>query len=119
MFTLIGHKHAATAALTALALAGCGEGSERDRTTEVVVSLSVVPGDVQCLRVTAAGTGRSAVREFEVTGGQSFSEALSGMPLGTVVFTGEAFASKCDAVTRATHSAWVSDDVSESIVLGR
>lgn len=114
------HRHAATAALIALALSGCGNDLQRSPdTAQVMLSLAVVPADVQCLRVTAVGPGRTAVREFEVPSGQAFSEALSGLPLGTIVFTGEAFAASCDALTRTTHGSWVSDEVSASVVLGR
>ncbi len=108
-------------ALTAVvAMGGCLDESARDaNTSQVVIALSAVPDDVQCLRVTAVGTGRTVVREFEVAAAQAFSEALTGVPLGTVSFTGEAFGARCASVSRTTHPGWVSDDVAASVVLGR
>jgi hypothetical protein len=114
-----------TAALTlavavALALAGCGDLPEPESDTHrVVVSLSVLPSDVQCLRITAAGPSRTAVKEVEVMAGSSFSEALTGLPLGRVEFRAEAFSPSCGSVTRSTHAGWLSEPVEANVVIGR
>ena len=86
---------------------------------QVRLYIGEVPADVRCVRITAAGTGRTVERELDVTGGTALSENLSGLPVGTVTFTGEAFAAACSGVTKSTIGAWASAPVQASIVLGR
>jgi hypothetical protein len=86
---------------------------------QAVLHIAAVPDDVACVRITAAGPSRTVTREIDVNGAAALSESLSGLPLGTVVFTGEAFAGKCSAVSKSTIAGWASDPVSVSIVLGR
>lgn len=86
---------------------------------QVRLYIGEVPTDVRCVRITVEGAGRSVVRELDVTGGTELSESLSGLPIGTVTFLGEAFAAACTAVTKATIAAWASAPVQASIVLGR
>jgi hypothetical protein len=101
-------------------LAGCGfappppEGPE-----QVMLAIAVVPAEVRCVRITAAGPGRTLERELDAVGGMPLTKSLAGLPLGTVTLTGEAFPSACDAVSKSTIPAWVSDPVDVSIVLGR
>ena len=47
------------------------------------------------------------------------TETLTGLPVGTVTFTGEAFTSACSAVTKSTVAPWASAPVETSIVVGR
>jgi hypothetical protein len=90
-----------------------------DEVEQVRLYIGEVPADVRCVRITAVGTGRTVERELDVTGGTALTESLSGLPIGTVTFTGEAFAAACSGVTRATIGAWASAPVQASIVLGR
>jgi hypothetical protein len=90
-----------------------------DEVEQVRLFIGEVPADVRCVRITAEGTGRTVVRELDVTGGTALTESLSGLPIGTVTFTGEAFAPACSGVTKATIGAWASAPVQASIVLGR
>jgi hypothetical protein len=107
----------------ALALAaGCGEtrlGRSTEKEVQVVLAITAVPADVTCVRLTAAGPGRTVTRELDVMAGAEVNEALAGLPLGTVDFKGEAFTGACTAVSKTTIPAWVSDPVQEAIVLGR
>lgn len=111
---------AAGFSLVAAVISGC-LAQPRPELSDVQVTLAItsVPADVACVRITAAGPGRTAVREVDVAPGAMVNEPFSGLPLGTVVFKGEAFAGRCDAVTKATIPGWVSDPVTVSIVLGR
>ncbi len=107
-------------ALTVFGLTACGDIESPDSdTARVAITLSAVPDDVQCLRITAAGPSRTVVREIEIMGGQSFSEILTGLPIGSVTFTGDAFVASCDSVTKSTIAGWASDPVMVSVALGR
>ena len=86
---------------------------------QVVLKITEVPADVRCVRITAAGESRSVVREIEATGGTALTESLSGLPIGTVTFTGEAFTTACSSVTKSTVAPWASAPVETSIVVGR
>lgn len=90
-----------------------------DDLEQVVLKIAEVPADVRCVRVTAAGETRSVIREIETTGGTALTESLSGLPIGTVVFTGEAFTAACASVTKSTVAPWASAPVETSIVVGR
>lgn len=94
-------------------------GANADDVGQAVLHITAVPEDVQCLRITAAGPGRSVVKEIEASGADAFSQNLTGLPLGTVVFTGEAFAAACASVSKSTIAGWASESVETSIVLGR
>lgn len=109
-----------TLALASFALAaalGC-EGAPEDPSTGVILSLSEVPADVACVRVTAASEARTAARLLDVVGGMPFQETLSGMPLGTVTFRAEAFPGPCIEVKNTTIPTWVSDPDTVAIALG-
>jgi hypothetical protein len=103
-------------------LAGCGEtrlGRSLEREVQIVLAITAVPSDVTCVRLTAAGPGRTVTREVDVMPGAEVSEAFGGLPLGTVDFLGEAFSGACTAVTKATIPSWASDPVPAAVVLGR
>jgi hypothetical protein len=110
----------------ALALAACslyGTESPPPRSggevEQVVLKITEVPSDVRCVRITAAGEARSVIREIESTGGATLTESLTGLPIGTVTFTGEAFTAACTSVTKSTVAPWASAPVETSIVVGR
>jgi hypothetical protein len=111
----------AVAALAAVAGAGCGalEAPAPDGVGQAMLAIAVVPAEVRCVRITAAGSGRTLVRELDVVGGTALTQSLSGLPLGSVTVLGEAFPGACDAVTKSTIPTWVSDPVDVSVVLGR
>lgn len=103
-----------------LSTAACGGlGAPRPEDVQVVLALAAVPADVGCVRVTAAGSGRTVTRELDVTPGTSLDEPFSGLPLGTVSFSADGFAAGCGAVTKATVPAWVSDTQVASVSLTR
>jgi hypothetical protein len=117
-------------ALTVVAVTALGAcslyGFEPPRKPEVgqaVLTITAVPEDVKCLRITAAGPGRSEERELDVGAGAAtmgeMAETLTGLPLGTVVFRGEAFSGACSAVSKTTVAAWTSEPVTTSVVIGR
>ncbi len=118
-------------ALSALAFAGLAAGAgacglygleplpEDDGVEQVVLRIAVVPSDVRCIRVSAAGPGRTVERELETSGSTSLTQNLSGLPLGTVTFLGEAFTAACTSVSKSTIAAWASQPVETSVVLGR
>jgi hypothetical protein len=103
-------------------VAGCGDtrlGRSAEREVQVVLAITAVPTDVTCVRLTAAGPGRTVSREVDVMAGAEVNESFGGLPLGTVDFLGEAFTGACTAVSKATIPAWVSDPAQEAVVLGR
>jgi hypothetical protein len=105
-----------------LGLGGCGEtrlGRGLERDVQIVLAITAVPSDVTCVRLTAAGPGRTVTREVDVMPGAEVSEAFGGLPLGTLDFLGEAFPGACTAVTKATIPSWASDPVQAAVVLGR
>jgi hypothetical protein len=90
-----------------------------DDVEQVVLHIAVVPSDVRCIRVTATGPGRAVERELETAGETSLTQSLTGLPLGSVSFVGEAFSAACASVSKSTIAAWTSQPVVASIVLGR
>jgi hypothetical protein len=114
------HALSLSLSLAALGLGGCELGMpETDGIEQIALRIAVVPMDVRCVRITAAGPGRTMVREIEATAGEMLTRSLSGLPLGPVTVLGEAFPAACSAVTKSTIPAWVSEPVDVSIVLGR
>jgi len=91
---------------------GEGEGS-------VQLALAEIPADVACIRVNAAGAERTLVRNLGVEPGKTFTTTLAGVPLGAVVFSAGAFAAACDDVTASATPAWVSEEDTVAVVLGR
>ena len=111
---------ACLALFTLIGWTGCEDLSPPDAdTTRVVVSLSTIPTDVQCVRITAVGPSRTVLREIEVTGGESLTETMTALPVGMVTFTGDAFTAICDKVSKSTIPAWVSEPVPVNVTAGR
>ena len=112
----------ALALLIGGALAGCagqfddssGAGAELG---QVSVSLSVVPADILCLRVSGEGADRTVVRDVDIPSAQPITATLTGIPLGPVTFTAQAYAAACGAVTASTVADWVSDPTTVSVAL--
>jgi len=108
---------AATASM--FAAPGCTGQHSDDPTAAVLLTLSEVPAEVACARVTASSDLRTTERTLDLVSGMPLVQTLTGMPLGNVTFVGEAFSQTCDAVTASTIPSWVSDPVTAAVVLGR
>lgn len=103
-----------------LVTAGClDQDPPAPEPAQAMLAISVIPADVSCLRITATGPGRTLAREVSVKSGDPFTESMSGLPLGSVTFVGEAFPGGCDVVTKSTLPTWVSEPVTTSIIVGR
>jgi hypothetical protein len=97
--------------------AGAGAGST-DQLGQVSISLSVTPTDILCLRVTGDGPDRTVVRDVDLpAAGDPISATLTGIPLGPVTFTGQAFGAACTDVTASTIADWISDPTTVSVSL--
>jgi hypothetical protein len=84
-----------------------------------MLSLATIPEDVNCVRVTITGAFRDVVSDFDVAPGDSLSEAFTGLPVGSVVFSADAYASACASVAKSTIPMWVSEDKTVNVVQGR
>ena len=112
---------ASFALLSLTAISGCDESPTGAplETGQALLSLSAIPDDVSCVRVTAAGEFRSSVSDFDVVPGTTFSQSLTGLPVGAVVFTANAYAGACTTVTKSTIPAWLSDEKTVTLVQGK
>jgi len=100
-------------------LGACQAASPPPEEAQALLTIATVPPDVACVRITAAGPGRTVVRELGVSPGATISESFSGLPLGTVAFKGEAFSPDCESVTKTTVPGWASEPETVAIVLGK
>lgn len=93
----------------ALLALGCGHapGTSTSDDGQALVSLSVVPNDVHCLRITTSGS-RTVTNLFEVDPSRSNEFPLQGLPLGPVAMTGEAFAEPCIGIGTGNVPTWLS-----------
>ncbi|HEY5282984.1 MAG TPA: hypothetical protein VIM14_09360 [Polyangia bacterium] len=115
-------RYTATFALLAtLAGAGCDHdhSSPPEETGRAMLSLGTIPESVNCVRVTAAGEFRSTVSDFDVAPGDTLAEALTGLPVGAVVFSANAYTGACASVTKSTVPMWISDEKTVNVVQGR
>jgi hypothetical protein len=110
--------YGAACLLTACGLYGI-DPPQRRESGQALLQVTAVPEEVKCVRVSAVGTGRSEERELAIGGAGDMAETLTGLPLGTVVFKGEAFTAPCSSVGKSTVAAWASEPVTTSIVMGR
>jgi hypothetical protein len=92
---------------------GKGEGGE------ILFNVASIPEDVTCVRVTASGDYREVVRDFDVSPGATLSEGLSGLPVGSVIFSASAYATDCASVTKSTVPTWISDQKTVNVVQGK
>jgi hypothetical protein len=104
-----------TAALAGLA--SCTDGADlapgqdpESGVGTVVLSLTEVPEDVLCMRITVAGA-RTVVRTFDTTPAVPSVFRMGGLPLGEATFTGEAFPSVCAAIGPDILPNWISDPI--------
>jgi hypothetical protein len=73
----------------------------------VVLALTTVPSDVQCLEVTVTASA-TTTQLFPLTAGQPATITLPGLPSGPVSIDERAFAVPCDQVQSTTPPTWVS-----------
>jgi uncharacterized membrane protein YgcG len=110
-----------SAALCALALFGCskgGDGAEQEGPVgSARFSVQSVPGDVQCIRITADGS-RTRSESFDVLPNESAQLLMSALPSGPVAFTADAFSVRCSKVTSSSLPNWVSDPLTAEILPG-
>jgi hypothetical protein len=100
--------------------AGCDDGKhEPTETGAVLLSVDSIPDGVACVRVTAAGEFRQVVTDYAVTPGASLSESLSGLPVGKVLFSANAYSQACESTTKSTTPMWLSDQKSVNVVQGK
>lgn len=111
----------ALALLATVAGVGCDDdhAAQSEQTAQVMLTLPEIPEDVTCIRVTAAGEFRTSVKDFDVVPGTTLTEALTGLPVGSVVFSANAYGTTCDSVTKSTNPLWISDEKTVNLVLGR
>jgi hypothetical protein len=111
----------ALALLPTVASVGCDDdhAAKSEETAQVMLTLPEIPEDVTCIRVTATGEFRSSVNDFDVVPGTTLTEALTGLPVGSVSFSANAYAATCDSVTKSTNPLWISDVKTVNLVLGR
>jgi hypothetical protein len=88
-------------------------------TGEAMLSLGTIPENVACVIVTVAGEFRSVVRELDVVPGDTVSQALTGLPVGSVVFSANAYSQACASVTKSTAPMWLSDEKTVNLVQGK
>lgn len=101
--------------LASILAAACS--AELEDVGQAEVTITQVPTGTSCVRVTAAG-GRKVVKNFEVSAGQSSTFSLNALPLGTVDFSGDAFATRCTDVTSGSVPTWLSDRIPVSVTDG-
>jgi hypothetical protein len=100
--------------------AGCGDSrSQQTETGEVMLSVGTIPDGVACIRVTAAGEFRSVVNDFDVLPGDTFTQSFSGLPVGSVVFSANAYSQACSSVSKSTAPMWISDEKTVNVVQGK
>jgi hypothetical protein len=90
-----------------------------DPVGEIQLSLTSIPSDALCLRVTVTGT-REVQRLFDLTPGRGTLLTMSGVPEGTVTVTEEAFGQRCETVTESSTANWVTEEpVPATVTAGR
>jgi streptogramin lyase len=105
-------------ALVALAIGACASpasGGTMDGLGRIAVELTVAPADARCLRITVAGTGSTVTRELALSPGGAVAFDLTGLPLGMVTVTEEAFTVACP-VPANTSPTWIADPVPATLI---
>jgi hypothetical protein len=111
---------APVAALGLIFCLGCDKSpSGKDEGGEILFNLATIPESVTCVRVTVTGDYREVVRDFDVSPGDTLSEAFSGLPVGAVVFSASAYPTDCASVTKSTVPTWISDQKTVNVVQGK
>ena len=109
-------------ALLAIGSAGCGpEANDFFASDENVGSVSFalvqVPSDVRCIELTASGSS-VITSSFNVVPGASTTLLMTGLPSGSVEFTGVAYPAACAALNDESRPTWVADPLTATITSG-
>src|SRR4051794_39346467 len=65
----------------------------------VILSLTSVPSDVGCVRVSVTGAQpQPLVRTFDVTSGHAANLTMAGLPIGNATFYEDTFSGPCSGV---------------------
>jgi hypothetical protein len=111
---------AALALAALLPAAGCENGRPGPTETgEVMLSVAAIPENVSCIRVTITGEFRDVVSDFQVAQGDTLVQSFSGLPVGPVVFSANAYAQACTSVTKSTVPMWLSEDKTVNVAQGK
>ena len=94
------------ALLLALLCACGGPASSGADLGEVSIGLVQVPQDVACVRAVFTGARRTETIRLAAWPGSAATWALSGMPTGEVVITGDAFPVACADLTGSVARSW-------------
>lgn len=86
---------------------------------QAMLSVGIIPENVSCVIVTVTGEFRSAERGFDVVPGDTLSQALTALPVGSVVFAANAYAKACADVTKSTSPMWISEEKAVTLVQGK
>lgn len=97
---------------------GAGEPEAQDDVGVVRIALTGTPADVACIGITVVGGSRTVSRRFDAVPGTSQTFMLTSLPLGSDVFTGQAYAAACSGVSDATIPDWLSDAVTVTVAKG-
>jgi streptogramin lyase len=125
--SLRGTPFVALLALLAAALAcdppttGALEPEAPDDVAAIQLALTAPPAGVSCVRVVveSTGTSRKATRLLSVSGGQVPTGPITGLPLGPVTITADAFSESCGSVGSSTVPTWASEIVTATLVSGQ
>ncbi|HXU81601.1 MAG TPA: choice-of-anchor D domain-containing protein [Polyangia bacterium] len=86
---------------------------------EIQLSLTAIPSDALCLRVTVTGA-QQVQRLFDLTPGRGTLLTMSGVPEGSVTVSEEAFGQTCDSLTDSSTANWVTEaPVAATVTAGR
>jgi hypothetical protein len=102
------------ALLVAVGCSNADTDSHPEDTGRVEFALVIVPTDVQCIQLVATGT-RVRQQNFDVTPGQASVLSMNGLPVGSVTFTGQAFAGGCAGGPTMPSPTYVADPVTAQI----
>jgi hypothetical protein len=86
---------------------------------EIQLTLTAIPSDALCLRVTVTGT-QQVQRLFDLMPGGGALLTMSGVPEGPVTVSEEAFGQKCQSLTEHSTPTWVTEaPVPATVTAGR
>ncbi len=85
----------------------------------MIQALFAAPASAQCIQIVATGAKRTVTASFDVAPGLSTQMlSLRGVPAGTVLFSGSAFAVACGQIASTTQPTWLADSVLQSLTAG-
>lgn len=106
--------------LLGLPFTACSQKQQDGAAVGVVeLSLEVVPLGVACVRVKAAGSGRTVERGYNVAPGLATALGTwTGVPIGAVTFTADAVGVPCSDASATTTPTHIADPVDATVVAG-